>query len=385
MSDDVSDDDPQDPAPYTRGRGGARLRVWSQRALRLLDLQRAWTRAAAGAAMFLPWAAGTGDPNARLTDAGDRIHALPGASVAPSDASRERLRVMTFNIAYGRGPVEDVDGLRDRATLLRKLEAIADAIEREDPDVVALQEVDVASRRAAFLDQGAWLQEALGWPWYADVTVWQVRYVPHPLWPPRHHYGRAHMVQAVLSRHPIVHNRRLRLPQPAAWSRIYRAFYLHRALQWVRLNVHGRPLDLFNAHLEAYATRNRAHQAHIAAAFIRDHACPDAILAGDLNALPPDATRRTDFVDEPHIRFDADRTWAPLTRLLPAWDDALTAAGHPDGPETWTFPADVPTRRLDAILAPRARFAVDRAYVPHHMPAVSDHLPVVADLRWRET
>ena len=61
------------------------------------------------------------------------------------------MRLMTYNIRSGRG----VDGRLN-------LDRIARVIEAEQPDVVALQEVDLSRRRTRNLDQAGWLARELG-------------------------------------------------------------------------------------------------------------------------------------------------------------------------------------------------------------------------------
>lgn len=70
----------------------------------------------------------------------------------------------------------------------------------------------------------------------------------------------------------------------------------------------------------------------------------------------------------------------------PSWQ-ALRAAGFVDhgDPEDFTFPAEHPTRRVDALLV-RGDVTVTRHRIPGIQPELlrlaSDHLPVVATLTW---
>src|SRR5687768_15481548 len=76
------------------------------------------------------------------------------AARGASDVDRPpplRLRVLTYNIHHGEG----VDGRLD-------LERIARVITAEEPDLVALQEVDVKTRRTGGVDQAAELARLTG-------------------------------------------------------------------------------------------------------------------------------------------------------------------------------------------------------------------------------
>jgi endonuclease/exonuclease/phosphatase family metal-dependent hydrolase len=70
----------------------------------------------------------------------------------------------------------------------------------------------------------------------------------------------------------------------------------------------------------------------------------------------------------------------------PSWE-ALRAAGFVDhgDPEDLTFPAEQPTRRIDALMV-RGDVGVSRHRIPGIQPDLlrlaSDHLPVVATLTW---
>jgi len=81
------------------------------------------------------------------------------------------------------------------------------------------------------------------------------------------------------------------------------------------------------------------------------------VVGGDLNAGP----------DERSVRWLADRYWD-------AW---ATAAGTGDGGET--FPAGVPTARIDYLFA-SAGLRVTASRVPPGAAEASDHLPVLAEL-----
>ena len=56
-----------------------------------------------------------------------------------------RIRIVTFNIAHGRGLIP-IQGFNSTAGLRRNLKKVADLILRLHPDIVALQEIDQRSR-----------------------------------------------------------------------------------------------------------------------------------------------------------------------------------------------------------------------------------------------
>jgi len=74
-----------------------------------------------------------------------------------------RLRLLTFNIAHGRG-LTPIQGLTSRRKIRENLLKIARLIDQLAPDVVALQEIDECSRWAGNFDHLEYLREHSGFP-----------------------------------------------------------------------------------------------------------------------------------------------------------------------------------------------------------------------------
>ena len=83
------------------------------------------------------------------------------------------IRLLSFNLQHGRpgdgarldpatAPLADSD-IADAGVAREVLAALADQIRDIDPDVIALQEVDLGQRRSGRLDQTAVLADLLGW------------------------------------------------------------------------------------------------------------------------------------------------------------------------------------------------------------------------------
>ena len=62
----------------------------------------------------------------------------------------QRVRILTYNIAHGRG-LNPIQGLTTGTGLRRNLKKIADLIKLHQPDIVALQEIDVGRPRSGRL------------------------------------------------------------------------------------------------------------------------------------------------------------------------------------------------------------------------------------------
>ena len=296
---------------------------------------------------------------------------MENAAAPPAPAQVPELRVMTFNIGYARGPAGDASGPWTEDQIRAGLDGIVGQIKSNNADLVFLQEVDIQSARSSDIDEGKYLLEAAGLRFSSCVITWEKNYVPFPYWPPSKHYGRMKSGQCVLSRFPIVQSTRHRLAQPDTnpWWR--NKFYLNRAFNHVKVMIAGNEWDVFNVHTEAFDVVNRVDQAQRLVTLVGAlQNKTRVIVAGDFNALPPEATQKAGFVDEPEADFSQDTTVAVLRTMgLP---EVL-----PD-PATFTFPADGPTRRLDYIYFGTALTKAEAKVLGPPPGPFSDHLPVFA-------
>jgi len=225
---------------------------------------------------------------------------------------------MTWNIAAGHG----------------NLGRTADIIRSMNPDVVALQEVDVRwSERSAFVDQADSLARSLHM---------NVRFAPIYDFSPRQ-FG-----VAVLSRFPIVswtnHEiTRLSTQQANATPAKAPGF-----LETV-IDLRGTSVRVFSTHLDYRSDPSvREKQVSEMMAVIGQSAMP-TILAGDLNA--------TSSAPE-------------LKPLMASFQDMAAAADGGD----MTYPSEAPTKRIDYVLA-SSGFTVSETRVA--ATDASDHRPVM--------
>jgi endonuclease/exonuclease/phosphatase family metal-dependent hydrolase len=240
-----------------------------------------------------------------------------------------KLRVMCYNIAAGNG---DIDG-------------IVEVIRRHDPDIVALQEVDVHwGERSGWIDQAEYLGEALGMhAYFGEIYSFDpLDGVPDE----QRRYGLAY-----LSKEPFVHRQnhlisRLTTQTGEPELKVLPGFP-EVAIEW-----QGRRIHFFNTHLDFRpdpAVRIRQVAGMMA---IMEEVAGPHFLIGDLNARP----------DAPEL--------GPLFSIL---QDAWAGQDDPG----YTFPAHAPDRRIDYILH-SGHFSVREVFV--HATEASDHLPVVADI-----
>ncbi|MCA1802256.1 MAG: endonuclease/exonuclease/phosphatase family protein, partial [Rhodothermaceae bacterium] len=244
-----------------------------------------------------------------------------------------KLRVMCYNIAAGHG---DIDG-------------IVEVIRRHDPDILALQEVDVHwGERSGWIDQAEYLAESLGMHAYFGEIY---RFEPLDGGPdePRR-YGLAY-----LSKEPFVHRKNHMLSRLSTQTGEPELTVL-TGFPEVAIEWQGRRIHFFNTHLDfrpdpAVRTLQVAGMMAIIPEIDGPH-----FLIGDLNARP----------DAPELE--------PLFSIL---QDTWTGQEEPG----YTFPANAPDRRIDYILHSE-HFQVREVIV--YTTEASDHLPIVADFVFNE-
>ena len=223
---------------------------------------------------------------------------------------RAPVRVATWNIRAGRtAPIDEIAGE------IRAMRA----------DVIALQEVDVVTRRTGWVDQPAALADALGYHYvFAASIKWS-----------EGDYG-----LAVLSRWPIVDVQRHRIDGVEAAE--------PRIVLEVSVCADGRVLRLFNHHADG-----RAASRERGLALLRQIVTPSVgsgiVVLGDFN----------DYADAPAVRGLLE---AGLTDLGAGADAGTTDHG-----------------RIDYLLTDAPLSA---AGVSVWQTERSDHHAVVADLLW---
>lgn len=231
------------------------------------------------------------------------------------------LTVLTYNIHIGKG----MDGKLD-------LERIARVIRESKADLVALEEVDVKTRRTGGVDQAAELARLTG------MHAHFARAMDHD--------GGAYGV-AILSRHAILEAKTHALGgEPGSEPRAAAEAHL-------RLGPDGPRIVFFATHLEHRLEPLRLKQVAVLEKATAAADAPIVILAGDFNAEPGSA---------------------PMRALADRWKDTATE------PAALTCPADKPRMRIDYILyRPAKNLKVVESKVIDE-PVASDHRPVRAVL-----
>ncbi len=252
----------------------------------------------------------------------------------------QRVRILTLNIAHGRG-LNPIQGLTSQRKLRLNLRKIARLIEGLKPDIVGLQEIDECSRWAGNFDHLEYLRLHTGYR-HAVFGINTRRQGLLNL-----SYG-----NAFLSRHPILTSETIAFGQRSVGE---------KGFLYAEFDLEGRRVPLVNLHLHFSSRAHRIRQLGRMLAWLREkhhgrrhHWDVPPIICGDFNnpGTSPDAT-------------------ATLLSHLSDYHDYVL---HPQ--KGRTFPSPLPSRLLDFVFLPPACLDIRSEIV---RTFVSDHRPVLVD------
>ncbi len=247
----------------------------------------------------------------------------------PRTPNARALRVMTYNVHSCVGTDRKLSPLR-----------IARVIAHYNPDIIALQELDVGRARTEQIDQA-----------HAIAHELEMEYHFHPtIALEEERYG-----DAVLSRFP------LRLVKAAPLPRLpERPFLEPRGALWVAIMIDGVEIHFLNTHLGLIRTERELQIATLLGPEWLSHPSLQGpvILCGDFNAFPSSKVYR-------QVRAQLADVQEKVANHRPK--------------RTWS--ARIPFGRIDHIFVSK-EFDVRQVEVPRTFltTRASDHLPIVADL-----
>ncbi len=261
------------------------------------------------------------DPFRTHLDDDDVYYYNTSGQLSSASVPDDSLSVMTWNIKFGGGRIDfffDCHGDRvimDSTEVITHLEDIASFINQTSPHILFVQEIDVDSKRSAFVDQVDWLLENTHFQYAVYAPHWRASFIPSE------GLGRMDSGNAVFSVVPLSGAKRIGLPLIDEQNFVVRYFYLRRNLLHVRAHINEKPLHLLNTHLSAYAKDGtKRKQLNIVYDYldsIDSHKEP-FIIGGDFNTLPPGTKKTGDFPDSAcEGDFEADdfseeTTWMKL-------------------------------------------------------------------------
>lgn len=254
--------------------------------------------------------------------------------------STHRLRIVTFNIAHGRG-LTPIQGFTSGRKLRLNLRRIADLLGRLQADVVALQEVDERSVWSGNFDHLDYIRAHAGFP-NAAYGINNRRAGLMNLC-----YG-----NAILSRFPIIETETVVFGRRRVGE---------KGFLFAEIDMSGRVVPLVNLHLHFSSRRKRLIQLDQLVGWLRGKQAERGggwavhpVVCGDFNA--------SDTVD--------DATASLMGHLHDYGDYTLHPRLRP------TFPSPMPRRALDFVFVPPGCRAVRSEVV---RSVLSDHRPVLVE------
>lgn len=234
--------------------------------------------------------------------------------------SCNRITVMSYNIHAMKGMDKVLD-----------VDRIANVINEQNPDFVALQEVDQLTERSGKMDAIGLLKEKTGMYGIFMRTF---------------DYQGGEFGNAILSRYPIIEHKLFPLPA--------RDRYEDRLLMMVACVMkNGDTIHFYNTHLDHHSDdSDRPVQMQEIIRIIRNDKAK-IILAGDLNCSP--SSEPLNALNEVLTRCDSDEK---------------------------TYPADTPERLIDHVYYSNNKGIKDLGLMVIPEKVASDHRPIVAKLQY---
>jgi len=216
-------------------------------------------------------------------------------------STKDTILIMTWNIRFGCSSqilwFGDACGNRTvlkRSEVTTNLDLIIQAINSIKPDILLLQEVDLPSKRTAYIDQMKYIIDRSYFRYGAYATNWKAQYIPSD------GIGRLDEGNAVLSRWPIVQSRLEPLPLRGDIDALTKYFYVRETVMTCRISSPGMEFNVVNTHLSAFSTddtKRRQLERYIEILHELDATGIPLITGGDYNLLPPNSDS-LDYCDE---------------------------------------------------------------------------------------
>ncbi len=248
---------------------------------------------------------------------------MSGCAATKPEPPSMTLRVMTYNIQHGAGADERVD-----------LQRTAEAIRREKPDIVALEEVDKGVMRTGRQNLPMLLGSLTGMTVYFNNNF---------------NFQGGEYGNAVLTRFPI-------LMETNTHYRMIRTNEQRGVIQMI-LNVNGHKILFMATHID-YRPDNQERLMNVAEMkeIVKKYPGLPVVICGDFNDTPDGRVYNT---------------------MKQSFADVWALVGEGKG---LTYPSPVPKKRIDYIWISRDKSLQPTiAWVPNTQ--ASDHRPLVAELR----
>lgn len=218
---------------------------------------------------------------------------------APDPGPSPKLRVVAWNVKYGAGRIPfwfDCWGDRVQMTKVEvdaNLAGIYKLVNEIKPDILMAEEIELNSRRSAYVDMITGMLEHTDLNYAAYFETWNSKYIASE------GVGRINLGNAIFSRYPITLAERIRQVDRTDQSALTATFYIHRAVGRTEIELRaGTKVVALVVHTEAY-DNDGTKQKQIQQIYdlMQAETLP-FVVGGDFNELPPTALKLKGFPDE---------------------------------------------------------------------------------------
>jgi endonuclease/exonuclease/phosphatase family metal-dependent hydrolase len=249
--------------------------------------------------------------------------------------SKNDILVMTWNIKFGGGRLDfffDCYGNRSIMTkteVMNNLEALASKINQVNPDILLLQEVDVLSKRSAYINQIQYLLNHTNLNYGTYASQWKADFVLSD------GIGKVDSGNAILSKWEITESTRISLPLISEQDSLTQYFYLKRNILKAKIVMDSTEFYVLNIHTSAYSndgTKKKQLDRFKTELDLINNSGEIFIAGGDLNTIPPGSDKLSDFPDSvcEDEEFQADNFTEEQTWLNDFYSDYTPAISLTD-------------------------------------------------------
>ena len=252
-------------------------------------------------------------------------------NVLQEPITSDTLKIVSWNIKFGGGRIDfffDCYGDRVLMTeeeVLENLEGIVDKINNMNPDIIFLQEIDIDSKRSAYIDELQYILDNTGLNYGFYGSQWKSDYITSD------GIGRVNSGNAILSKYALSNAQRIPLSLFDEQSSIIKYFYLRRNLLKAEVSIAGETFIALTTHTAAYSTDGtKLKQLKEIKSEVDSLSTVGMsfILGGDFNTIPPNSILFQDFDDDKCAEendLDGFSYENELTHMQPFFDDYKAA------------------------------------------------------------
>ncbi len=270
--------------------------------------------------------------------------------------------IVTYNIGYLSGMTNNLAVASSKKLFDNNLNTVLNNFKSLNPDIIAFQEIDYASKRSYDVNQQNEIAK-LGYKYVGQAVNWDKNYLPFPYFPISMQYGRILSGQSILSKYKITNLDRVVLERNQTNPFYYDAFYIDRLAQIATIEIQGKKLILINVHVEAFHQETRRIQMQkVVALFNQYRKTYPTILLGDFNSDP--AFTKSTIQSILNLQNVGNAVF--LNGALPK-----------------TFNSEKPTERLDYIFYNTDFIEMIDGKLLKEFGQASDHLPLEMQFKFK--